>query len=90
MGRVAIITGGAQGLGAAIARSFLAHDFTGCVPNGAGADLDPLSLVCKVVAVEGKPAVKLSDNPAKIAGPAAEVERYKRVFDYRMTQARPA
>jgi len=31
MGRVAIITGGAQGLGAAIARSFLAHDFTGCV-----------------------------------------------------------
>ncbi|MFT3671645.1 oxidoreductase [Aestuariivirga sp.] len=38
MGRVAIITGGAQGLGAAIARSFLAHDFTGCVLVDRNAD----------------------------------------------------
>ena len=68
----------------------LTNDFRGCVPNGAGADLDPPSLVCKVVAVEGRPAVKLSDNPAKIAGPEAEVARYKRVFDYRMSEARPA
>jgi NAD(P)-dependent dehydrogenase (short-subunit alcohol dehydrogenase family) len=31
MTRVAIITGGAQGMGAAVARAFLGGDFTGCV-----------------------------------------------------------
>jgi len=30
--------------------------------------------------VEGRPAVKLSDNYAKTLGPPAEVERYRRVF----------
>jgi len=30
--------------------------------------------------VEGRPAVKLSDNYAKALGEAAEVERYLRVF----------
>jgi len=60
----------------------LTNDFAGCAPNGAMVDLEPPSLVCKVVEVEGRPAVKLSDNPGKIAGPAAEVARYKRVFDY--------
>lgn len=51
--------------------------------NDMGSDdarLKPLSLVCKVVAANGRPAVKLSDNPAKALGPPAEVARYLRVF----------
>ena len=51
---------------------------------------EAIAILREVVAVEGRPAVKLSDNPAKIAGPEAEVARYKRVFDYRMSEARPA
>jgi len=30
--------------------------------------------------VEGRPAVKLSDNPRKATGPESEIERYRRVF----------
>ena len=41
---------------------------------------DSLSLVCKVTAADGRPTVKLSDNPAKASGPPEEVARYKRVF----------
>jgi nicotinate phosphoribosyltransferase len=37
-------------------------------------------LICKVSDVEGRPAVKLSDNDAKALGPVSEVERYRRVF----------
>jgi nicotinate phosphoribosyltransferase len=36
--------------------------------------------VCKVVEADGRPAVKLSDNPNKALGPADEVERYRRLF----------
>jgi nicotinate phosphoribosyltransferase len=36
--------------------------------------------VCKLHDVEGRPAVKLSDNYAKALGEAGEVERYRRVF----------
>jgi nicotinate phosphoribosyltransferase len=36
--------------------------------------------VCKLTDVEGRPAVKLSDNYQKALGPAGEVERYRRVF----------
>jgi nicotinate phosphoribosyltransferase len=57
----------------------LTNDFVGCAPNG-GDDLDPISLVCKVTAVNGRPAVKLSDNPGKATGAPSEVERYVRVF----------
>jgi nicotinate phosphoribosyltransferase len=32
------------------------------------------------VEAEGRPTVKLSDNPEKATGPRAEVERYRRVF----------
>jgi nicotinate phosphoribosyltransferase len=42
--------------------------------------LAPFSLVCKAVAANGRPTVKLSDNPAKALGPPDEVARYKRVF----------
>jgi nicotinate phosphoribosyltransferase len=30
--------------------------------------LDPISLVCKVIEANGRPAVKLSDNPEKATG----------------------
>jgi nicotinate phosphoribosyltransferase len=30
--------------------------------------------------VNGRPTVKLSDNAAKVVGPLAEVEAYRRVF----------
>jgi nicotinic acid phosphoribosyltransferase len=40
----------------------------------------PSSQVCKATAANGRPTVKLSDNPAKATGPAAEIARYRRVF----------
>jgi nicotinate phosphoribosyltransferase len=33
-----------------------------------------------VTSVDGRPAVKLSDNPEKATGDPAEIERYLRVF----------
>jgi len=32
------------------------------------------------MSVQGRPAVKLSDNPRKATGPEEEIERYRRVF----------
>ncbi|WP_037313799.1 nicotinate phosphoribosyltransferase [Ruegeria halocynthiae] len=58
--------------------TLLTNDFRGFVPNDA---LAPFSLVCKAVSANGRPTVKLSDNPEKAMGPKAEIERYKRVFD---------
>ena len=43
--------------------------------------LAPFSIVCKVTSADGKSTVKLSDNPNKAMGPAAEVDRYKRIFN---------
>ena len=57
--------------------TMLTNDFRGLVPGDA---LAPFSLVCKAVSANGRPTVKLSDNPEKALGPRAEVERYKRVF----------
>ncbi|KQT85382.1 nicotinate phosphoribosyltransferase [Aurantimonas sp. Leaf443] len=57
----------------------LTNDFRGVSPMPT-AGLDPISLVCKVAEVNGRPAVKLSDNPAKASGDPAEIERYRRVF----------
>ena len=57
----------------------LTNDFRGCDPDGASG-LEPISLVCKVTQVNGRPAVKLSDNPAKATGDPAEIARYLRVF----------
>lgn len=59
--------------------TLLTNDFRGCHPRGL-TTFDPISLVCKVSAVEGHPAVKLSDNPEKAIGPKAEVERYREMF----------
>jgi nicotinate phosphoribosyltransferase len=60
----------------------LTNDFTGCAPAVKLIDLKPVSLVCKVFEANGRPAVKLSDNPAKFLGPKKEIERYTRVFGY--------
>ncbi len=68
----------------------LTNDFAGCAPHGSGVDLKPPSLVCKVIEVEGRPAVKLSDNPAKFLGPKDEIARYARVFGYQPGAWRPA
>lgn len=57
--------------------TMLTNDFIDLVPNNA---LAPFSLVCKAISANGKPTVKLSDNPNKAMGPTAEIERYKRVF----------
>ena len=57
--------------------TMLTNDFTGLVKNDA---LAPFSLVCKAVSANGRPTVKLSDNPNKAMGPEDEIERYKRVF----------
>jgi nicotinate phosphoribosyltransferase len=57
----------------------LTNDFRGCHPDAPDA-LKALSLVCKVAAVNGHPAVKLSDNFEKATGPADEVALYRDVF----------
>jgi nicotinate phosphoribosyltransferase len=57
--------------------TLLTNDFRGLVEDDA---LAPFSLVCKAVAANGRPTVKLSDNPEKAMGPEAEIARYKRVF----------
>src|SRR5579859_3057593 len=59
--------------------TLLTNDFRGCNPND-GTGFDPISLICKVSDVEGRAAVKLSDNYSKALGPASEVERYRSVF----------
>jgi nicotinate phosphoribosyltransferase len=59
--------------------TFLTNDFRNCNPQG-DENFDPVSLVCKLSEVEGRPAVKLSDNYSKAMGPPAEVARYRRIF----------
>ena len=55
----------------------LTNDFRGLVPNQ---QLGAFSLVCKAVSANGRPTVKLSDNPNKAMGPNSEIERYKHIF----------
>ncbi len=57
--------------------TMLTNDFRGLV---AGDALAPFSLVCKAQSANGRPTVKLSDNPAKATGPAEEIARYRRIF----------
>ncbi len=59
--------------------TLLTNDFRGCDPSGDGG-FDPISLISKVSSVEGRPAVKLSDNYAKALGPPSEIERYRQIF----------
>jgi nicotinate phosphoribosyltransferase len=57
--------------------TLLTNDFRGLVEGDA---LAPFSLVCKAIRADGRPTVKLSDNPEKAMGPQDEIARYKRVF----------
>ncbi len=57
--------------------TLLTNDFRGLVPKDA---LSPFSLVCKAISANGKPTVKLSDNPNKAMGSVSEIIRYKRIF----------
>lgn len=57
--------------------TLLTNDFRGLVPGDA---LAPFSMVCKAIKANGRPTVKLSDNPNKAMGPTEEIARYKRVF----------
>ena len=57
----------------------LTNDFVGCSPF-VNHQLDPISLVCKVSSANGRPAVKLSDNPEKATGDPKEIARYIRIF----------
>ena len=57
--------------------TLLTNDFRGLVDGDA---LAPFSLVCKATHANGRPTVKLSDNPNKATGPADEIARYRRVF----------
>ena len=57
--------------------TMLTNDFKGLTENDS---LAPFSLVCKAISANGKPTVKLSDNPRKAMGPADQIARYKRVF----------
>ncbi|CAD7029725.1 nicotinate phosphoribosyltransferase [Pseudorhizobium endolithicum] len=57
----------------------LTNDFAGCAPQHVES-LKPISLVCKVSEANGRPAVKLSDNPRKATGDPKEVERYLKFF----------
>ncbi|GAB1478491.1 nicotinate phosphoribosyltransferase [Paracoccaceae bacterium] len=65
--------------------TLLTNDFRGLVP---GDGLAPFSLVCKAVSANGRPTVKLSDNPLKAMGPEEEIARYKRVFGVGAQDAR--
>ncbi len=66
----------------------LTNDFEGCAPTPNGG-LKAISLVCKITEVDGRPAVKLSDNPLKALGRPDEVERYLRVFGSKGRVAQP-
>ena len=59
--------------------TLLTNDFRNCNPQGNGG-FNPVGLVCKLTQIDGRPAVKLSDNESKAMGDAREVERYRRVF----------
>ena len=57
----------------------LTNDFEDCAPT-ATPGLTAISLVCKVTSANGRPAVKLSDNPAKATGDPKEIARYIKLF----------
>ena len=59
--------------------TYLTNDFRDCNPR-CDDSFDPVSLVCKLSEVNGRPAVKLSDNYQKAMGPPSEIERYRRIF----------
>jgi len=57
----------------------LTNDFAGSAPEE-NPGLEAISLVCKVSDADGRPAVKLSDNPEKATGEPHEIARYLKMF----------
>jgi nicotinate phosphoribosyltransferase len=57
----------------------LTNDFEDCAPQF-NDQLSAISLVCKVSRANGRPAVKLSDNPKKATGDPRQIRRYLEVF----------
>jgi nicotinate phosphoribosyltransferase len=57
----------------------LTNDFEGSAPRR-NDGLEAISLVCKVSQANGRPAVKLSDNPNKASGEPDELARYVQTF----------
>jgi nicotinate phosphoribosyltransferase len=57
----------------------LTNDFEGSAPRRNDV-LEAISLVCKVSQANGRPAVKLSDNPNKASGEPDELARYVQTF----------
>ena len=66
--------------------TMLTNDFLGLTSDE---QLAPFSLVCKAVAANGRPTVKLSDNPNKATGPADEIKRYQKIFNMTEQKAEP-
>lgn len=66
--------------------TLLTNDFVDC--HTGNAHFRPFSIVCKVIAANGRPCVKLSNNIKKATGPKEEVERYQQIFGHegRITQ----
>jgi len=57
----------------------LTNDFRDCAPVDLPG-LSPISLVAKPSSANGRPAIKLSDNPEKAVGDKAEIDRYLKLF----------
>ncbi len=66
--------------------TLLTNDFIGLAQDDG---LAPFSLVCKAQSANGRPTVKLSDNPHKAMGPDDQIARYKRVFSVGVQATQP-
>lgn len=60
--------------------TYFTNDF--CSASDPTKRSQPLNIVMKISKVNGRPAVKLSDNAGKNTGDPAEVERAKKIVDY--------
>jgi len=54
------------------------NDVQGAIPGDE--NYRPFSMACKVVSVNGRPCVKLSNDTSKATGPKDEIARYMRIF----------
>jgi nicotinate phosphoribosyltransferase len=54
------------------------NDVEGTIPGDD--NYRPFSMACKVVSVNGRPCVKLSNDTSKATGPKDEIARYLKVF----------
>ncbi|MCT7375457.1 nicotinate phosphoribosyltransferase [Chelativorans salis] len=66
----------------------LTNDFEDCAPKEIDS-LKAISMVCKVSEANGRPAVKLSDNPEKATGDPQAIKRYLEIFGSEERVRRP-